>query len=81
MVTANNNELKGKQIHDVCTCCCMPCICCFITGEKILQGMCVGILGLLSCACFERPTEIIPQQEIREIELHNLEEESKDATK
>jgi len=81
MVTSSNNDFKGERIRHTCTCCCMPCICCFITAEKLLKGICVGILGILSCACFERSIDIIiPRQENDEIELHNLEEEIKDAT-
>lgn len=81
MVKTNNNDFKGERIHDTCKWCCMPCICCFITAEKLLQCMCVGILGLLSCACFERSTHTIePQQKNGEIELHNLEKKSKEAT-
>ena len=77
MTNRNNNDIKKEHIPDPSVICCMPCICCFITGEKLLQGICIGMLGLLSCGCIPTPTTI-PRSEEGDIELCNL-EETKDA--
>ena len=82
MTKRNNNDFKGERIHDQCSCCipcCMPCICCFMVAEKLVQGLCIGMLWLLSCSCFRTSTiTTIPQEEDGHIELCNL-EETKDA--
>ena len=82
MTKKNNNDFKGERIHDqcsICLTCCMPCICCFMSGEKLLQGICIGMLWLLSCGCFHTSTTTtIPRSEEGDIELSNL-EETKDA--
>lgn len=79
MTKRNNNDFKGERIHDQCNYCCMPCICCFMVGEKLVQGLCIGMLWLLSCSCFRTSTiTTIPQEEDGHIELCNL-EETKDA--
>lgn len=81
MTKINNNDFKGERIQDQCSTycitCCMPCICCFMVGEKLLQGICIGMLWVLSCNCFRTSIiTTIPQD--GHIELCNL-EETKDA--